>query len=423
MEKMAPSDDEVRTRFIETPIAPHLLFFWIFNLIYFLPILVVYLSGYVDSGAADAIALLDAQTLRAMSTIYAEGIVAFTVGSMMFSLFHGATSKARPRAEPYPALHYGIAVQMAVVLIAGLFICTKAALAPLGVYHAYAAETGAMTGGIWSFSMFCAECVVLASIFILYSDSKRNVLGFVLLSAINGINLLHGTRIIFIVNVLTTALYFYMRGKLSLKRMLVLGPAMFVIVLAMTYAVFLSREGLSLDGELSFARTLSPIVYESIFSQLSLGNVIKSPDVLNSTGALPNFLIDVIASTTPRILLPDKDTMPYITKFAYMSPMGALNGYAAGAIYFGVFWPLFYLCLGGFASWLYSKAKTNAHWLILYVYFSSDVLFRFMRDGYLIPLKIFIDMSGVLIVLFVFESLIRGLSEQLSHATNPRAKS
>jgi oligosaccharide repeat unit polymerase len=256
--------------------------------------------------------------------------------------------------------------------------------------------------------MFCAECVLLMSILVLFSSARYNKSLFLLLSILNGINLLHGTRIIFIVNVMVLVMYAYLRGSLTLRKMLIFGPIFFAAVLGMTYAVFLSRSG-ALGNELSIARVLSPIVYESLFSQISLRNVVNTPDIMNSTGALPAFFVDVVSFITPRFLLPDKDSLLYLSRFNELSPLGAFNGYATGLIYFGVFWPIFYLLLGALASWLYRKAPTNAYWLIFYVYFTADALFRFMRDGYVIPIKILVNIIELIVLLVMFNALFKGL--------------
>jgi hypothetical protein len=189
---------------------------------------------------------------------------------------------------------------------------------------------------------------------------------------------------------------------------LIFGPIFFAAVLGMTYTVFLSRSG-AFGNELSIARVLSPIVYESLFSQLSLRNVVNTSDIMNSTGALPDFFVDVFSFITPRFLLPDKDSFLYLARFTELSPLGAFNGYATGLIYFGVFWPIFYLLLGGLASWLYRKARTNAYWLIFYVYFTADALFRFMRDGYVIPIKIIANIIELIVLLVMFNALFKGL--------------
>jgi hypothetical protein len=109
----------------------------------------------------------------------------------------------------------------------------------------------------------------------------------------------------------------------------------------------------------------------------------------------------------PRFLAPDKDNMTYIAKLGYLSPMGAFNGYAQGLIYFGLLFPVFYFALGLTASWLYLRARTNGWWLVIYAYFTSDFLFRIMRDGYLIPIKMLINSLQIVCILIVWRSLLR----------------
>jgi hypothetical protein len=199
-----------------------------------------------------------------------------------------------------------------------------------------------------------------------------------------------------------------MRGLLSLRRVILFGPPAFVAVLLLAYTVFMSRSGVTNDG-LNAANTVSPLVYESLFSQISLRNVVNSSDIVNSTGSFSNFVSDVVLGVMPRVIVPDKDTLQYLARFSYMSPFGAFNGYAAGLIYFGLYWPIFYLLLGGAASWLYAKSRTNGYWLVLYAYFTGDVLFRFMRDGYTIPIKILTDIIELLAILLMVRAVMRGL--------------
>jgi hypothetical protein len=400
---------ETRSGITTVPIAPHILFFWIYNFIYYVPLLVIYIWGYSEGNAVKEIAL-DPDSFSAITILYVEGLIAFSLGSLLASTFQSRFLNAQRNWSSSAQPHLGTAEKLTVLLVAGMFICAKAALVPLGVYSIYAFDTGEMTSGIWSFSMFSAECVLLMSILVLFSGIRYNKSLFLVLSLLNGINLLHGTRIIFIVNVMVIIVYAYLRGSLTLRKMVIFGPIFFAAVLGVTYTVFLSRSS-AFGNELSIARVLSPIVYESLFSQLSLRNVVNTQDIMNSTGALPAFFVDVFSFITPRFLLPDKDSLLYLSRFNELSPLGAFNGYATGLIYFGVFWPIFYFVLGGLASWLYRKARTNAYWLIFYVYFTADALFRFMRDGYVIPIKIIANIIELILLLVVFNALFRGLQK------------
>jgi hypothetical protein len=78
-------------------------------------------------------------------------------------------------------------------------------------------------------------------------------------------------------------------------------------------------------------------------------------------------------------------------QFSDLSPLGAFSGYAQGLIYFGVFFPMFYVILGYIASWLQRRASDSELWSVIYVYFVCDFLFRIMRDGYVIPIKMLVD--------------------------------
>jgi hypothetical protein len=279
------------------------------------------------------------------------------------------------------------------VLAAAVLLLSKALLIPLGVYSEYAFETDSMAGGIWSFSIFCSEALLFLSIVVLFSTAKRRVSWFLILTAINGINLLHGTRIITMIACVAFGFFQYLRGKLSLR----VGVALFVATLGMGYLVFLSRSHIELGDEtFSISRLVSPLMYEGVFSQLSLIGTIRHPEAWSIGGSFWAFAHDVICFLTPRFLLPGKDKLLIVDQFSDLSPLGAASGYAQGLIYFGFFFPLFYLALGCCGGWLCRRATASRFWSMMYVYFVCDFLFRIMRDGYLIPIKMIVNTIMIL---------------------------
>ncbi len=391
--------------------APHLLFFGFYNLIYFLPLFLVFLWGYGRGGAADMVAM-DAPTMLIVTFIYLVGVAAFALGSLPLSLMRAGR---RPGFGSANALlpQIRLSDKLAIVLVAIVFVISKIALIPLGVYQTYAFSTGEMTGGVWTFSTFCSETMVLLGILALFSGSRHNVLMFTAIAALNGINLLHGSRIFFIVTVLAALLYACFRGYLTLRRALLYGPLAGMGVLVLAYVVFLSRSGASVEGAFSAARLVSPVVYESLFSQLSLVSLLRVPELWDATGHVLSFLSDVVVNSAPRVVLPDKDVLVYFSHFDFLSPVGGMNGYAAGLIYFGLFFPFFYFLLGFVASWLHMKALTGPWWFVLYAYFTADFLFRIMRDGYLIPIKMLINTLQLVVLFIAARALFRVVKKSL----------
>jgi len=291
-----------------------------------------------------------------------------------------------------PTRRFGILCAVA----ASILLLSKVLLIPLGVYSEYAFVTDTMTGGVWSFSMFCSEALLFLSIVVLFSTAKRNVSWFFILTTINGINLLHGTRIFTMIACIVFCFFQYLRGKLSLR----VGIALFVATLGLGYLIFVSRSHIELDDQtLSITRLVSPLMYEGVFSQLSLIGTIRHPEAWSIWGSFWAFAHDVICFITPRFLLPEKDKLLIVDQFSDLSPLGAASGYAQGLIYFGFFFPFFYLGLGCFGSWLSRRATTSRFWSMMYVYFVCDFLFRIMRDGYLIPIKMLVN--TIIILAFV----------------------
>lgn len=387
---------------------PHVALFLLYNAAYLLPLVAVFVWGYSEGGAGET-ARVDISTMGLICGVYVLGSVAFTCGAGSFTaLQHMRLGTQRPWAAPLYTLT--LADRLALVGLVGLFVLTKVALVPLGVYQRYAFDTGEMSGGVWSFSMFCSEAMILAAVLVLFSSSKWNVRGFLLLSAINGVNLLHGSRVFFVITVMAAVLYAYVRGHLTLRRVFIYGPLALLALLTLGYFVFLSRTGASLEGAFSAAQLASPLVYESVFSQQSLMTLIGSPDTWDRWGHFGQFLQDIVLNTSPRLLVPEKDELVYFNEYAYLTPLGGFNGYGAGLIYFGLFFPVMYFALGAIGSWLQAKARDSSWWLVLYGYFCASTLFRIMRDGYLIPIKMLINAVQILLILTLLRALFRGVS-------------
>ncbi len=374
-------------------LAPHCLFFLFFNLVYFLPLLGVVLFNYEEgtSIAAD----LDREVMAKITWIYLLGIVAFVCGSGLNTFLGRMTNR---KTEPRGALQlFRLSPSFWVLcsVTIAVFALSKVLLRPLGVYSEYAFDTGSMTGGIWSFSMFCSESLLFLSIVVLFSNARHNVLWFLILTGINGINLLHGTRIFFMVAAIAFCFNLYVRGKLTFR----LGILAFCSTLVLGYLVFLSRSHVEVDDQtFSPTRVISPVVAESVLSQLSLIGTIKHPEIWSFWGSPPDFFLDALYFVTPRFLLSGKDELLFINRFGDLSPLGGFSGYAEGLIYFGVFFPLFYFIVGIMVDWLVRHARHSQFWSAIYVYFVCDFLFHIMR-GYAMSIKMLIN--GLVILVFI----------------------
>ena len=388
-------------------VAPHSFLFLCFNVLYFVPLLGGMLFSYSEGGTGSATGL-GSDVATKITCIYLLGTLAFLCGSKLSSFI--VSLGKRVTAQPALRL-FGVDKSFWFVCFStvSLFALSKFLIRGLGVYSDYAFETESMTGGVWSFSMFCSELLLLLSIIVLFSVTRHNVLWFLVLSGINGVNLLHGTRIFFVIGGIVFCFYLYVRRQLTFK-MAILA---FSGSLLLGYVIFLSRSRIETDDQtFSFARLISPIMYESIFSQLSLIGTINHPEAWSLTGSPHHFFVDALYFATPRFLLPGKDQLLFIDRFSDLSPLGAFSGYAHGLIYFGIFFPFFYLVLGIIAGWLQRHAKHSEFWSVIYVYFICDFLFRIMRDGYMIPVKMLLN---ALVIVLLFNCLRR--SKALLKAT------
>jgi hypothetical protein len=387
------------------PVSPHILFFAIYNSIYYFPLLLAFIWGYGEGGVETALNFTT-NTMIKITVIYLAGFLAFVTGAKFSSILQYLGARKLSRFRKSSGLTLSLSDMVAVAILCIIFIFSKILLIPLGVYQQYAFDTDQMTGGAWSFSMACSESLLFVSILVLFSKYRHRVIAFGALTLLNGANLLHGTRVFFIIAILALSFYAYARGHLPIRRLIVAAPVAFTAVLGVTYIVFLKRATSTSQGLFSLSKLASPLVYESVFSQLSLVNAINHVEIWASGGGL-RFFSDAFLNSLPRILAPDKDNLTFIGKYSYLSPMGAFNGYAQGLMYFGIFFPGLYFVFGLIAGWLHKKAKTSGWWLTLYVYFTADFLFRIMRDGYLIPIKMIINAVQIVCFLILFRLLIQ----------------
>jgi hypothetical protein len=379
-------------------LAPHSFLFLFFNLLYFLPVCAVLLFNYSEGGT-DKGADLDSAVLWRIAAVYSFGLLAFLLGSRVMrkrNVFPDGRGTEPASLQLFiPTRRFGIVCVVATVVL----VLSKVLLIPLGVYSEYAFETDSMTGGIWSFSMFCSEALLFISIVVLFSTARRRVGWFIILTAINGINLLHGTRIFTMIAFVVFCFFQYLRGKLTLR----VGLVSFVVALGLGYLISLSRSHIELDDQtFSIARLVSPLMFEGVFSQVSLIGTIRHPEAWSIWGSSGAFVHDVVCFVIPRFLLPEKDNLLIIDKFTDLSPLGAFSGYAQGLIYFGLFFPFFYLALGCFGSWLCRRASASRFYSMIYVYICCDFLFRIMRDGYLIPIKMLINTVIILLLTLLY---------------------
>ncbi len=377
---------------------PHAALFLFFNIVYFLPLLGLLLFNYSEGGTLDA-ADLDTRTALQIAFMYLLGCGAFLLGSRLDLLRMWADDASR-QSDGLQMFGVSRSFQILCLVMIVALLLSKVLLVPTGVYSEYAFDTENMTGGTWSFSMFCAESVLFFSIALLFSRSRHNVAWFLALTAINASNLFHGTRLFSMIGGVVFCFYLYIRGRFN-WRLAILAPA---ALLALGYVIFIARSDVFIDQQtFSIAKLISPVMYEAIFSQLSLIQAVRSPHLWTPFGSPFHFVSDVFYFVTPRLLLPQKDQLLFIDQFSDLSPLGGFSGYAQGLLYFGIAFPMFYFVLGTVGAWLWRRAKDSSFWSVMYVYFACDFLFRVMRDGYVIPVKMLVNALTILALVVLAE--------------------
>jgi hypothetical protein len=385
-------------------ISPHTCFFLFYNLLYLLPLLLAFFYGYEEGGVGDVLNV-DAQTMLLVCYVYLAGMLAFLIGSGVLPFLTWSIYGHIPKPIRFRCAEIGLPEWSAIGILVAIFLASKVALIPLGVYRAYAFDTDSMTGGAWSFSTFCSEAMILAALIALFSTSRYRLRAFFLISTLNAINLFHGTRLFFISSIMGLIMYLFLKRQIKFKVLLLYGPALASVLLLFAYLIFLKRSAVDTAGAFTAVKLLSPLIYESVFSQMSLLATLKMHGLWGEIGSIGLFK-DVFLFTAPRFIATDKDSLISLSNYGWLSPLGAFNGYAQGILYFAMFFPAFYFVVGLVASWLYRKAESHPWWLILYAFFTEDFLLHLMRDGYLIPIKMLINTVELILLLMTWRYIL-----------------
>jgi oligosaccharide repeat unit polymerase len=383
---------------------PHSFFFILYNLIYLLPLLSFQSIEYSEGGI-DKLNFPSAILTQA-AIIYSIGIISFVVGAefpRFFSMPQVPQNILKDNTERNLSPQFKILVVISVLI----YLATKVALRSIGVYENYSFDAGTQVGGIWSFSAFMSEILVFLTGVILVSNDKSKKIMVLFMYLIVAINILHGTRMFTLALTLMLLVYFLLKKGLKLSQFILYSIPLSIVGLVSFYLVFLyrSRVNLNTADYFTISKIFGPIVYESVFTQMSLVYLLID-DNWPREGALFSFFMDLFTFTLPRFFSPDKDTASIISSgYRELSPYGGFSGYASGLIYFGVFFFVFYFSLGLFSTFMYKQSKSSKIYLALYIYLVGDILYRITRDGYMVTFKALITAPVIILFLLLARTL------------------
>lgn len=400
----------VRENSVHRLIQPHILLFFFICLLYFMPLWLVSISTYAKGGVI-TVGEDANRVIGKISIIYMLGFFSFCLGSWSvpkLCWLLGARSTKRIDVAKC-SLYISDFILLSALIAA--FILSKLLLIPAGVYANYAFDAGTMDSPVWTASMLLSDAMILASIIVLFSKKRHNILLFFLIAGVNGINLLHGTRNFFVITIFVAFIYIYIRTHISIIRLSVYGALAFLSAASLGYVVYLNRSHITGAG-FALLDIFSPIVFESVFSQMSLVSLLNHPILIPMIGNPIHLIKDIVVFTTPRILFESKSESVWLNQFGYLSPLGAFNGFAAGLLYFGYLFPLFYYLIGLTAGFLY-RWSTNQYGAILYFYFTSDFLYRIARDGYTIPFKMVFNTMEMILAIILFRILVNITAQRI----------
>lgn len=385
---------------------PHNLLFLIYNFVYIAPVVYVYFFGFSVGGADKAIKL-STNTISDMLFFYSVAVASFYLGSFLSSFLIKLKIKKSVFCcdiFKYKTTKFQSFVFLFFCLV---FIIFKVLLYREGVYSYYAFDSGAMTSKIWTVSMGLSELMIIFFIFFLLTENKyKALLSFLLIS----INLLHGTRIFTLICCLVIFFYYvFHKKKIYGVKLFFFGIISFFIVLIIFYGIFLYRIGsLNTISNFSLELIVSPIVYESIFNQISFVRMLDFIDLGVVDFSPHMLLIDTLIFVTPNVFGDSKIDLMYVNKFGELSPLGGLSGYASSIIYFSNYYFVWYFLLGAILGLLFKASRTGHFHLLsktMYVYVVCDTLFRLHRDPYFMAGKMLIN-NFIILILFLLAPYI-----------------
>lgn len=373
---------------------PHELFFIIYNIVYIAPVVYVYLFGF-NKGGVSNIFSLSSDLLNEMILFYTIMLFSFFCGSRLFSIGI-IIQKDKPVINEFTYDSRFFAYLSYFVLFC--LLITKLLLIKEGVYDSYAFDSGAMSSKVWTISMGMTELLISSYIIFLFSGHPKNA--FICFLGI-ALNLFHGTRIFTLICIFIYGFYrVYYKKNISGLKLLLFLFLFSAVVIFVFLLVFVHRSDILIDfGSLDFDFFISPLIYESIFNQISF---LKMLEYYNNgiVPVAPHMLfLDSMIFTLPNIFEASGDI--YISNFGDLSPLGGLSGYASAIIYFSDFYFIWYFMLGGLLSLFLRLARRDGYNILsrfLYIYFLCDSLFRLHRDPYFIVMKMLIN--NIIFVVF-----------------------
>lgn len=359
-----------------------------------MPVLYVYFFGFTEGGA-DSVFLLTPHLLDMMINFYFVMVLSFFFGSrlvgfgVVLDTNKGIFDKVSYNSNIFNFIFF---------VVVAVHVLFKFLLVNEGVYDSYAFDSGAMESKVWTVSMGLTELVISLFVFFLFTDNPKKA--FICFLAIS-LNLLHGSRIFTLIGLFVYCFYFiYYVRAISGVKVLVYGCGLFFIVLISFFMVFAYRSGIKIEfGAIDFDVLISPIVYESLFNQVSFLTMLGKLEQQVVSFSPYMFVLDSIKFTLPSFFNA-RDTL-YVSSFGNLSPLGGLSGYASAIIYFSNYSFLWYFMIGVFLSFLMRASRSKKNRLLtrfFYVYITCDTFFRLHRDPYHISMKMLIN--NILFIVF-----------------------
>ena len=256
--------------------------------------------------------------------------------------------------------------------------------------------------GVVSQNMFTVFCDIYIYIYIYlwhnYDKKYKNIK--ILLFMFIAITVFKGSRM-FTIPIVFFILYrnIYVE-KISRKKIIHLSFFLSITLIGL-FSMFFIRHNSSIDEKELTPLLLLLIQYESCGVHIPL---MKEILLGFHTSFAPIFTIitDTILFLVPRFIFPSKNNYLYFDTLMdkyNLSPFGGTNGEASIILYFGILFPLAFIIIGSFFSYIYTLSKTIKYKYIepLYIYLCCSLLFTFLRNGILIVLK-----NIILIIIIIY---------------------
>lgn len=228
-------------------------------------------------------------------------------------------------------------------------------------------------GNFRSILATCINIFFINTIYILVKEKKKYNFQLIIYSGLSLILLVMGSRMYFVMGIVSYLFYLEQNYKISKKKVILLAMTTFLV----TGYITLYRAG----AKFNLLNLILNNLFEFLFTGISYITFITSNEIPYIS--MPNQLISALGTFVPSFLFRTQSN--YVSSYIYFSPFGAKNIFVSLMENFGIIGSIIFLFLGGY---IINKCHFSKNFILkTWIYFIAGAIpFLFFRD----PLNTFL---------------------------------